>query len=519
LDLESVWAGDPELAIGEWAGHTYGTALYGDFIRRPRLAAGADPLRVRFYALLANLTVFVYAATQNVDASGGPWGSPFSFASLMDAHAGALLQMCERAPEHLLVENSAWDGAWAAKTTRDSAAWTTDLVGLTGDRAVAGITRAGGLTDLDRTQVHVCQTVRPPAQADAGTFTIFSGSGDTAIESEVRATAEAIERFCAERSPLHDDDIVVASYRQLAATDSVVHPSRFNLPPDVSFDEEETLEWMPAVELTTGRRHYVPANTVFYPYAPNAGRALFRYFTTGLGAGLDYVSAVAHGLGEVIERDAAALNRILRNRPVLDLATVRDPAIVGLLDTLRGAGLQVIVRHISPADIGVPVFSVILDDPDLRDPMFVCGGYGAHPNRSVALGHALQEAAQSRAGTISGAREDLGKFELKASTDYESFRKRYAYWFTDRTGTCRFDDIPTHDYPTALDDAAHMWNALRRAGFDLILAVHLFRPDVRLRVVKALVPGIERYAFRMRCVGDRARRGYQDLYGRPLRVT
>lgn len=520
LDLESFWGADSLLALGEWACHTYATPLYSGLLRRRHVVRSADPGLLRFYALLATATVMMFVEELGIPATEAmPWGGRFTFGELVRAHTMAL-----RAPEHaaerLLAANPRFGHVWERRSlAQGDDFWLSRRALLSGDRVIAGVTRVADITALDTTGVNVVQTVRPLAQADTYTFTVFAGAGSTPAECEVRATAEAVERFCAERSAANEESIVTASYRALAAEHAVVHPERFNLPPDAAFDETEDLEWFPAYDLATGERHFVPACMVFYPYFPKTGRALCQYFTTGLAAGASYVAAASHGLAEVIERDAAALNRILRNRPAVDLGTIDDVEIREDLERFRNAGLHVIVRDITPPEIGVPAFSVILDDPALPDPVFASGGYAAHPDRRVALLRALREAAQSRAGTISGAREDLKKFDTWPANAYAEFRRKYAYWFDDLSNVRRFGDVPTHPHLTALEDLAWMWSAVRLAGFDLVLVAELFRPDLRLRVVKVLVPGIERYSYKIRCVGPRAREQYQAKYGKPLRPT
>lgn len=57
---------------------------------------------------------------------------------------------------------------------------------------------------------------------------------------------------------------------------------------------------------------YIPAANVCYPYNFRKHKYPLRNYTTGLAAGNTYLEALFHGLCEVIERDAAAMNIIFK---------------------------------------------------------------------------------------------------------------------------------------------------------------------------------------------------------------
>jgi ribosomal protein S12 methylthiotransferase accessory factor len=382
---------------------------------------------------------------------------------------------------------------------------------------LAGITRVPDITGLDTTGVPAVQCIRPDAQWGNQTFTVFGGKGESALQCRVSAIAEGIERFCAEDRN-HRHRIVSASYRELASQQTVMHPQRFNVPASLAISDDEPLEWVEARRLDNDALCYVPACTVFYPYEPQTGRALLRYFTTGLAAGNDRLEALSHGLAEVIERDGAALNRIVRCFSAVDPATIDSERAQQLIRRFRDASLNIFIRSTAAPDIGVPVFSVILEDRLHPDPLYVSGGYGAHPDKEVALINALTEAGLSRSGTISGAREDLSKFQnAREGMSYEQFRSRYQYWFATEP-SINYRSLSTYRLPTVADDLCLMAARVQAAGLRDVLWVDLGKPELQLSVVKVLVPGIERYSFKMTCIGQRAKDLYLKHHGRPLQT-
>lgn len=519
LDLKTFWLADPLLALGEWTAHTYGTPLHGAVVKAWGALTAEEVRRVRFYALLATVDIELFIA----EASGAdprdavPWGNAVPFGRLGEAHL-AELSAAEPFPEGLQSAVPAIRACWSNKSQDGTAhrePLTRTLERLDGVRALAGITRVADVTGLDRTGISVCQSVRPDAEVSPDTFTVFSGRGATPEQSRVASIAEAIERHCGERGQFPPERIRTGTAADLAQRSRVIAPDRFNLPADADYGAHTALEWVPATDLRTGTDWLVPACAVFFPYAPPDGLAApFRYFTTGFGAGSTVLDAVAHGLAEVAERDAAALNRIVRANPAVDLDSIDSPVARAEIDRLLAADLNVIVRSITAPDLDVPAFSVICDDDMTRDSMYISGGYGAHPDKEIALIRAVQEAAASRAGTISGAREDLTKFASRGA-EYAAFRRRYAYWF-DVRDTVDYRSLPGRRLPTVLDDLTCLLRAFDRAGFPRALFVDLSRAELGLQVVKVLVPGVERYSFRMRCVGDRARRMYRERYGKEL---
>jgi YcaO-like protein with predicted kinase domain len=510
----------PLYVLAQWQNDCYGGPLWPALLDgAPRLVPADRRLLHVFALFLALCRLLQQPSCETEESDLTPTG--IDGVTLCAWHVQMLDQNRSHVVAETLVDSLSATAGWLAKR-RDgfgerSESLEDTLARIEPVMHLAGITRVPDITGLDNTGVPAFQCIRPDAQGGDQTFTVFGGKGESPLQCRVSAIAEGIERFCAEDNT-HRDRIVSASYRELSARHAVVHPRRFNMPESLGFADDEPLEWLEARRLDDGAACYVPACTVSYPYEPKIGRMLTRFFTTGLAAGNDKLEAISHGLAEVIERDAAALNRIVRRFPAVDPATIDSPRAQDLIRRFRDANLNVFIRAISAPDIGIPVFSVILEDQINPDPLFVSGGYGAHPDKEVALVNALTEASLSRSGTISGAREDLEKFRsARDGVSYEEFRRRYRYWFA-TDPAIDYTGLPTYRMPTVADDLCLMANHVHAAGLRDLLWVDLSRPELELSVVKVLVPGIERYSFKMTCIGQRARDLYQKEHGRPLQA-
>lgn len=112
----------------------------------------------------------------------------------------------------------------------------------------------------------------------------------------------------------------------------------------------------------------------------------------------------------------------------------------------------------------------------------------------------------------------MSKFQdARQGVSYEQFRKRYHYWFA-TDPAIDYRSIVSYRLPTVADDLCLMAEEVRAAGLSDLLWVDLGVPELQLSVVKILVPGIERYSFKMTCIGQRARKLYFEHHRKPLRA-
>src|SRR5262249_21896023 len=116
--------------------------------------------------------------------------------------------------------------------------------------------------------------------------------------------------------------------------------------------------------------------------------------SNGCAAGVTAAEAIAHGLLELIERDAAALWWYTRSRrPAVDLDAFGPPLVERLRALFRAAGRTFWALDLT-TDLGVPVFAALSareDDP-VEDIIY---GFGADLDPAAALEKALLEMNQS----------------------------------------------------------------------------------------------------------------------------
>jgi ribosomal protein S12 methylthiotransferase accessory factor len=260
-----------------------------------------------------------------------------------------------------------------------------------------GITRLADLTGLDCLGVPVAAAYRPAA----ATLSAAQGKGATLAAAKVSAAMEAIETWHAEAAVPAPAETAPA-----AALDLGYQVTELTEAPGSLVTEQTVLDWIEA-RTVTGRPALVPAALV------RLGRRTRRDWrldmitasSNGLASGNTRAEAIAHGLHELIERDAcAALPAIPEaERVTLDLGTVPPGWCTDMTARIRDGGGQLHVTAV-PSRFAVPCFAAWLR---AEDTPWLAGGAGAHSDPAVALSRAVTEAAQSRLTVIAGSRDDL----------------------------------------------------------------------------------------------------------------
>lgn len=347
---------------------------------------------------------------------------------------------------------------------------------------------------------------------------VNGGKGVTALDAEVSALCEAVERYS---GALHGDEARVrGSYRELA--ERAVHPdtcqlfdaaqftgrARWNAThsglqyvPE-AFDESAPVDWTPVWSLTSGTQRLLPTALLYFAtlaerQRPVAGRRFVHADSNGNAAGSSLEDAVLQGFLELVERDAVALWWYNRTRqPAVDLDAFGDLWTEELREVHRSLGREVWALDLT-SDFGIPVVVALSrrTDKPAEDIVF---GFGAHFDPRIALRRALTELNQLLPAAL-GARLDGGGYGL---TDPEPL----AWWrhatlaghpyLTPAAGPARTPADPgvrtVRTGPDLRDDIGAVTDAVRARGLDL-LVLDQTRPDVGIPVVKVLVPGLRSF--------------------------
>ena len=272
--------------------------------------------------------------------------------------------------------------------------------------AGCGVTRAASITHLDTLGIPIWVSVRPGGQV----LQVSCGKGVTDAGSKVSALMEACELHLAENpDPTRLWHGSAAQLEQVEPNAEVLHPAELSNRLDCYFTPDFAGEWTAGTNLSTGGRVFVPSSAVYFFRRPS----LFATSTDGLASGNSRAEARLHALYELIERDAmCAMSdrgrlKLGERGQVIEPDTVPYPVARLILDRCATQGTRVVLMALpSPVDVSV-IWAIFLSGRSISSRTLANPGYGAHVDPEVALTRALTEAAQSRAGKIHGARDDI----------------------------------------------------------------------------------------------------------------
>lgn len=273
---------------------------------------------------------------------------------------------------------------------------TDEFVALLGRRSLTEF----ALTPFDRVGVPVWQSWWNEGARSTGGM----GYGPTEQRARVGALGECVEHACAVRSlPARPHESgSTAELTTRFGVDAVVDPRLLGLPAGADYDDDRPLLWWPLRRWPDGQQVWAPVEFVASSPAELPGDVppggwLITPVSNGLGAGMSIEQAVAHATLEILQRDGNGLSfRALDAGRVVDLEAVSTTATLTVLDTLRAAGVEVMVK-IGATDFGLPNLYVVGMAPDDDVVVATACGEAVHPDREVALSKAVFEFASARA--------------------------------------------------------------------------------------------------------------------------
>ena len=187
---------------------------------------------------------------------------------------------------------------------------------------------------------------------------------------------------CLERAPLlyfRMADFVRGSARSLRASGRrILEPSEIRVfsgeqreaRPELRFDDDSVFHWTRLTSLLTSEVALMPAQLVYWNYPTAWGDVpepmLREGSTHGAGGFFSVEGAILSGALECIQRDGFFLHWLRGVAPPrIDVATLRRPATLKLIEHARSVGLEPLFFDIT-TELGVPVCLCILLPPELH---------------------------------------------------------------------------------------------------------------------------------------------------------
>jgi len=363
----------------------------------------------------------------------------------------------------------------------------------------AGVTRVAEITHLDRIGIPVYSAIRPGAAE--GAVSIYAGKGATKPQAKASAMMESFERYSAELNNEHRQNFVHGVFEDTA--DEYINPNSLILP-NLLFDPETSkMEWVKSTNLKDDSIVLVPANAVYHPYIPENGVKIFQSNTNGLASGNKLEEAVFHGMMEVVERDAWSIFESKRQqKPGISCENTDNEIINNIMAMFKEAGINVKLIDLT-ADIKITTVAAVSDDTILKDPALLTLGIGTHLDPEIAVIRALTEVAQSRATQIHGTREDTVRAVFMRKAGYQRMKRINSHWFGESEISIGLNEFKNVSGKSFKEDIETSKKLLSNRGFEDILYVDLTRPEIKIPVVRVLIPGMELYSVDVNRAGKR----------------
>lgn len=375
--------------------------------------------------------------------------------------------------------------------------------------------------------LHVWRAGGNPAVDAAGAVrrslrSCSGGKGDSAEAARAGALAEALERmqggFAGDEPRLparlseldgavHPNAVQLFSEHQFAESAGARGAGKDRVP--ARFDPDALVDWTSLWSLTAGRPRWLPSAICWFGHR-GSGQGWVAD-SNGCAAGNTLAEAVLAGLLELVERDAVAIWWYNRLRcPAVDLAAADDPWLAGARHRFAAIGRPVHALDVT-SDLGIPVVVAVSAPAVPRgpgDPVLM--GFGAHPDRAVAVRRAVGEAAQmlgalpvDRGGTVVAgwvADPVTQRWCAEATLANQPYLRPDA-------GLPAVPVSPRVGAGDVLADLAEVRTRVEAAGAE-VLVLDQTRPEIGFPTVRVVAPGLRHFW---------ARFGPGRLYDVPVR--
>lgn len=357
-----------------------------------------------------------------------------------------------------------------------------------------------------------------------------AGKGKTEQQAKASVLGEALERYSGVFQG--NEPRLKSSYQALS--DKAIHPNaclhfsqaQYDSRQDWNaktkslmrkvpepFDETEEIDWTPVWSLSDQDWKYLPTAYCYFNY-PKSSNSYCWADSNGCASGNSLEEAILHGFMELVERDSIALwwyNRL--SKPTVDLDSFDEPYFQALLEYYQTLHRKLWVLDIT-SDLNIPTFVAISQRTD-REVEDIVLGFGAHFDAKIAVSRALTEANQILPSVLNLAADGSTLYSSSINPDAVDWWKtatveNQPYLVPDPNAVAkRYSDYPQVWSDNLLDDIMTCQQIVEKKGMK-IFVLDQTRLDIRLRVVRVIVPGMRHFWKRL---------GSGRLYDVPVQMS
>lgn len=369
-----------------------------------------------------------------------------------------------------------------------------------------GLEELVDLSEMDKTNIPVFS-----ARNGSNQFHHNYGKGITYLQAKISALMEFIERMSADG---HKPTSINGKYIDIIEQYNIeiVKPSTL-ITNYVEYVADSTeINWMPALNITNFNCALIPTISTLFPYTGDK-ILLYQNNTNGLSAGSTYQEAILQGIYEVLERDIISFGLATGEMVDVNLDSIESDLVLNIIHELKRNGINVYIKYI-PNEFNIPCFIVTGDDIKSKTPSLLCGGYGCHSKKEIALIRGLTELIQSRKSLLYGKRADIIPFKTDESEEkeYNASKLRKKVLFEHQESQLEYNNILECRFTNLKEELAYLIELLNKNKMN-IYVVNLTKDEIKnaLPVVRIIIPGLENWYDTRERIG---RRLYEKLFNK-----
>ncbi|PIE59990.1 MAG: hypothetical protein CSA32_01220 [Desulfobulbus propionicus] len=319
------------------------------------------------------------------------------------------------------------------------------------------------------------------------------GKGATPAQAQASACMELTERLSFFSFKDDPDNFITGDYQQMEEQGypvlareillASVHDTTLSVDLFTELLEQLPMKWAWATRLADMEAVLIPFS---WFYAINE--------FNGTSAGNTYEEAVIQGISEVVERHVCSIiSQEKKQVPAIDLNSIDDPVVSGLLDKFRRCGIKVYLGDFS-LNTGIPTIGALAWDPaTFPEESEIVFTAGTTPGATKAVIRALTEVAQLAGDFNTGSKyvaSGLPKPSCLEEVDY----------VIKASQKIRLQDMADLADEDIFEEVKKCTAAVKRQGKD-IFVINTAHPELQIPAVYTIIPGAH---FRERAAGGNA---------------
>ncbi len=339
-----------------------------------------------------------------------------------------------------------------------------------------------------------------------------SGKGSTRDQAEASALCEAVERYsgayqgdeirrCASFDDFADGEAIdprdvmnFSDWQYRNAEELNARGHRFAFIPK-RFDPAVKMSWSPVWSLTRKRNRYLPTAMLYFSMPKDYGNIYCGPDSNGCASGNTKEEAILQGFFELVERDAFACwwyNRI--RLPAFDIDSLGDPYLSKAAEFYAGHNRDFWLIDLTH-DMDIPVIAAVSrrTDKEQEDIIFSAG---AHFDPYIAAMRAVCELNQYAAAVLDADADGGGYyFDDPESLWWWKNAKLADNLYLSPSPSMPAKTADDYTVPATSDtreDVELCRSVVEARGMEF-LVLDQTRPDVRMPVMRTIVPGMRHF--------------------------